>query len=485
VNRGSIQAIGAGKSPTLELLTLALPIVGMTVTRMLMGFIDFIMVSALGTDAQAAISPAAILVFTIACLGGGVAQSVQTFVSQADGRGEPHRAGGYAWQSFYVAGLCTLLVGLFALTTERWFATLAALGRHAPTVAALEVEYIRIAMWLVPAAIISSGLDGFFSGIRKPRTSLIAALLSVAANTLGNWLLIYGNLGFPRLEMTGAAIATVVGWWVRAGVLTVAMLRADCDRRYRTRGSYGFCWDSVRGLLYVGGPTSLQWIIDIGSWVVFMVLIMPPFGTPAMAATNTVMQLMHLSFMPAIGVGIALCSQVGFAIGQRSPEDAVRRTRVALRVTVGYMAGVGLLFLLARRPLIWIFNRDPVVIEVGALILVWAAIFQAFDAMGITYMNALRGAGDTRWAAAVTFLTCWGVFVGGGYAMSHLLPQYGINGPWGACTVYIIVLGLLLAWRWYRGHWRRMQLFREPPASVRELLPAVCTGPTGLPAASE
>ena len=121
------RTIPSRRSATVELLTLALPIIGMMVTRLAMTTIDVLMVARLGTDALAAISPAALFVFAVACVGMGVAHGVQTFVSQVDGRGEPRKAGAYAWQSFYIAGLCAVLTLPLAATTEVWFGWLAGL----------------------------------------------------------------------------------------------------------------------------------------------------------------------------------------------------------------------------------------------------------------------------------------------------------------------------------------------------------------------
>ncbi len=447
------------RGPTRELLHLALPIVGLTVSRMLMGFVDFVMVSWLGTDAQAAISPATLFVFAVGCAGMGVATAVQTFVSQAAGRGESHEAGGYAWQSLYIAVALTVVVGPAAIVADTWFAWLARLAGHPAQIIPLEVEYVRIALWSALIAVMTVGLEGFFNGIQRPRVALVAALVALAVNTLGNWLLIFGNLGFPRMGIAGAAVATVIGFGARTLVLVVAMLDPTIDQQYHTRRSLLFRWDKLKGLLGVGGPTAVQWILDLGSWVVFLGWIIPAFGLVAMAATNVGLQLLHLSFMPAIGIGIALCSQVGFAIGQGRPEEARLRTRVALGVTVGYMGVAGLLFLLARGPLIALFNADPTVIAAGSVVMIWAAIFQVFDAMGITYMNALRGAGDTRFPAVVMAVCCWGVFVGGGVVAARLVPSWGLSGPWGACTLYIVLVGVALWWRW-RGHaWQRIRLF--------------------------
>jgi MATE family multidrug resistance protein len=449
----------SGRSLSLELLVLALPIIAMTVSRMLMTFVDFVMVSALGTEAQAAISPASLFVFAVGCLGLGIAHGVQTFVSQADGRDEPEEAGPYAWQSLYIAGFFGLLTVPAVATTELWFGKLAALGSHSAQVTQLEIDYVRIALWAVAPSIICIGMNGFFMGIQKPWVGFFAIIASLAANVFGNWVLIFGHLGFPALGIAGAAYATVGAWWVRATVLLAAMFLPAFARRYNTRRSLRFSWHKLLNLIHVGAPTSVGWLVDIGSWMVFLMLIMPAFGTEAMAASNVGLQLMHLSFMPAVGIGIAVCSQVGYAIGAGRPDEAGLRTRVAFRLTGAYMGLVGLLFLLAREPLVRIFNHDPAVVSIGSFVLIWAAVFQVFDAMAITHMNALRGAGDTRWPAVAMGLACWTVFVVGGYSAAHLAPQWGINGPWAMCTIYIIIIGVALRWRWLGGKWREIRLF--------------------------
>ena len=161
--------------PTLvrELLVLALPIIGMTVTRLLMIFVDFVMVSQLGTEAQAAISPASLLVFAIAAVGAGVAQAIQTYVAQADGRGESRLAGGYAWQSLYLAAASIVVVFPLSVTTDAWFAWFVRVGQHTPAVAARRSTTLHC-LWFVPAAVVSYGLDGFYSGFADP-ISLAAA----------------------------------------------------------------------------------------------------------------------------------------------------------------------------------------------------------------------------------------------------------------------------------------------------------------------
>lgn len=454
----------------LPLLRLALPMIGMMVTRMLMGFVDFFMVSMLGTEAQAAISPATILVFTVACLGMGLATSVQTFVSQADGRRESHRAGGYAWQTYYVAIASLLLVVPLVATLPTWFGWIAALAHQPATVARLEVDYLHIALWSVPLAVACGGLEGFFNGAQRPRIALIAMIAGVIVNVFGNWLLIFGNLGFPAWGIGGAALATVVGWGIRAGIMTMALLSAEIDDRYHTRSAMAFDPVRLRGMLRVGGPTAIQWLVDIGAWVVFLQVIIPSYGTVAMAASNAAVQYMHLAFMPAIGIGMALCSQVGYVIGEGRPKEAYPRARAAMTMTGVYMTLIGLLLVIAGRPLMAVFSSDPQVLALGRVTLIWVATFQLFDAMCITYMNALRGAGDTRVPAITALLLSWLYFV----PLSHTLvfapgegwidglPQAGLGalGGWLALMSYAMLLGIAMLLRWRSGRWRAIRLSR-------------------------
>lgn len=175
---------------------------------------------------------------------------------------------------------------------------------------------------------------------------------------------------------------------------------------------------------------------------------------------------MHFSFMPAVGIGIALNSLVGHSIGEGKNALALLQTRACMVATGVYMGLIGLIFLLARYFLMEIISAgpgglpsDPIVVQIGAGILIWAAVFQIFDAAAITYMSALRGAGDTTIPAVFSVVNCWIVFVGGGWYLSRWFPEWGVHSLWMMCTLYIILYGLFLWWRWSYGPWRQIRLF--------------------------
>ena len=451
-----------------RLLVLATPIIATMVTRMLMGFVDFVMVSRLGTDATAAISPATILVFTVMCLGMGAATSVQTFAAQALGRRQPREGAAYAWQTVYMAVAFTVLCMPVMLLIEPMWNWIGA----APSVRDLQIDYCKVAFWSMGFSVLTFGLEGFFNGVQRPKVALAASVVALLFNAAANYCLIFGNFGFPALGIRGAGYATVIAWGVRSALLLVVFLSARFRREYGTHENWRLSLSKLGGIYRVGGPTAVTWLLDIGAWFVFLSVLMKGYGTAAMAASAIGLQYMHFSFMPAIGIGIALNSLVGHAIGERKPDLAVVRARVGMWVNGTYMGLVGLVFLAARFPLMNLMSVDPAtgtsdpeVVRLGARILIWAAVFQVFDAAAITYMNALRGAGDTKWPAMMVVLNCWFVFIGGGYLMSRLLPEWDVDGPWMMCTTYIILYGLALRWRFTRGAWRRIDLFGDRPAA--------------------
>jgi len=449
-----------------------MPIIGITVSRMVMGFIDFAMVSELGTAAQAAVSPATMYVFTFQCIGFGIGQAVQTFAAQADGRGERHMASAFTWQSIYVAVAMGLLVIPLIPASRELVEWIGVNAGHSAEVRALEIAYLEVGLWAIGPSAVCGGFMGFFNGVRRPRIGLITILISIAANIAGNYALIFGHWGFPAMGIRGAALATVGAWGIRAIALAAFYCSEPFHETYQTRTGFALSRVKLGRLLKIGLPSSLQMFVDISSWLIFLMVIMPVYGTAAMAASNISLQLMHLSFMPAVGMGFALCTLFGFSVGEKKLDEANAFVRTGLVLTMGYMGGIGLLFFFGRGFLVGLLSDDPEVIRVGSYLLIWAAIFQISDATAIVYSNALRGAGDTRWPACAVAMCCWGIFIGGGFLLSRLGPGLGPNGPWVMSVVYLTVLAVLLLARYRGGKWKEIELFAHTEDAEGSAAPA-------------
>jgi MATE family multidrug resistance protein len=191
------------------------------------------------------------------------------------------------------------------------------------------------------------------------------------------------------------------------------------------------------------------------------------------AATQIVMMLTSIAFMPAVGIGIAGTTLVGQSIGAGDRDWAARVGNATIRLSVAYMGVVGVAIAASGPWLIPLFvsSSDPNFAATVALAtsLVWiAAIYQAFDALHLGSSFCLRGAGDTRFPAIALLVLSWGLFVPLAHTLTFApgqgwidgLPQYGLGatGGWIAITAYISLLGITLLLRWRSGAWRRIQL---------------------------
>ena len=119
------------------------------------------------------------------------------------------------------------------------------------------------------------------------------------------------------------------------------------------------------------------------------------------------------------------------------------------------MVFIGLLFILFPGPLVTFFNDSPDVIRYGKQGLIYAALFQGFDALAVVFIGALRGAGDTRWTASAAFIGAWLFFLPLAYLLTFTLDM-GFWGAWLGATVYICMLGTACFYRFRQGVWKTM-----------------------------
>jgi multidrug resistance protein, MATE family len=457
-------AVGPGPGvPELEaegsdlrlLLKISGPIIVATISQTMMRFVDFAMVSGLGTEAQAAVGASGVTLFVLIGFWIGLMSCVNTFASQALGRNEPQECGAYVWQALYVA----IFAEISALPLWPLVPSLFAFFAHGVNVVPQETIYMQIGLPSVGFFAAEVALSGFFNGVHRPSVSMVSALVANLLNGVGDYVLIYGKWGFPQMGVAGASLATTISMGFRVVWLIVAMLWPYYAEQFATRRMWR--WDSKRmmNLLRVGFPAGVQFTMDILAWSVFMMWLVGRFGPKHLAASNIVWQFLHLSFMPALGIGIGLTAVVGKAIGQGRPDKARRRSRIAMGLCGTYMASCGLMFFLLRGWLVGLFNHDAEVMALGQQLMICGAIFQVFDAMALVYSSSLKGAGDTIWPAVALVISCWILLVGGGSLLARVAPQLGALGPWMAATSYVIVLGLILAGRWWRGQWQKIDIF--------------------------
>ncbi|MCH8242899.1 MAG: MATE family efflux transporter [Planctomycetes bacterium] len=442
-----------------NVIAMAVPVVITTSSRALMDVADYVMITNLdSTDAQAAMLPAQMIMWCYIVLGLGIVSLVNTFASQSMGRKQWHDCSAFAWQGIYVAAI----VGVIGVAARPLLPGIIDLFEHEESVRILELAYAKVSMFTVGPTLSAAALGWFFIGIHRPWVTMWSVIEANVVNVVVSLVLIFGWLGFEPMGIAGAAWGTLAGVVYRTLRLLLTMTTPAMDRQYGARQTWRPNWSKMKDLLRTGLPCGLHWISEVLAWTLFVsVLIGHKFGTAHLVATNTVWQFLRLSFMPSAGVGNALTALVGKSIGAGDPDRAIRETRIAAVITLVYMGGIGLIYAVFRRELIMLFNTDPEVVDIGASIMICAAVFQLFDALGITYVSALRGAGDTFIPSMMFIVGSWVIILGGGWTATRLFPQLQSLGPWIAASSFIVVTGVLLWYRWHSRKWMRIDLFRK------------------------
>lgn len=463
-----------------EVIALAAPASLSMLSNVVMQFVDGLMVSRIpvtGPAAFGAQTTAGITHFTCMSLMFGTLTVVNTFVAQNHGAGRPSQCSRYVWQGLYLALVYAALLAPLGVLAPHLFA----LAGHDMQVRPLEVTYFRYLVAGTGLFLAASVADRFFYGTGRPNVVLAVMVSANLLNVAGDYVLIYGKLGLPAMGLAGAALATVISAGAAAVVLWGLLLLGPVRRSYATRAQWRPRAKELRDILRVGWPAGVQQFVDVVGWAALIVLLVgqirtvggvadPLASTVHLTATAVATKYMHVSFMPAVGIHIAVTSLVGQYIGRNRRDLVWRRVAAALALAMLYMGACGLAFYLWRRPLTEVFvhqggglapdlaARLPDIVRIGGWVLICAAVFQVFDAVGIVFTGALRGAGDTIWpAAAQTALTVT-VLIGGGLAVLRWWPAGESLGVWIVGSVYIILYAGVMAGRFASSRWKRIDL---------------------------
>ena len=443
--------------PLVELLSLAAPTVAQMASYTCMGFIDTVILSRYGGPADVTPTTAAanggLFAFSIISLGMGVMFIVNALVSQAFGRGDDRLCGRFLWQGVWFAAGFGVAVQAIAPVAPRVFAW----AGHEPRLAGLEAAYVHVLLLSAGLKLASTAGEQFLLGVDRPVTVGVASFLAVAVNTVFARALILGRLGFAPHGVVGSAWAQNVGVTSELVMIAAFVALPKLRRRFGT-GDWRPRAAAMRELLRMGVPSGVQVTAEVLAWSAFAMWVMAPFGTGAMAANTYVFRYMSVSFMPAFGVSVAVTALVGRYIGRGQPAVAVARANLGFMVTAVYMVACGAGLFLFRRQLIGVFTTDPAVLRTGATLLVFAAVYQLFDASYIVYNGGLRGAGDTLVPALVLTTLCWAIVVGCGRLIAEGRPAWGPAGPWVAAMVYGGSLSVFICTRFARGRWRHAPL---------------------------
>jgi len=438
---------------------IGMPLVVSMLSSTVMTFTARIFLGHYSIEALAASVPASIVAFMFLSFFFGVAEYAGVFVAQYTGAGRPKEVGHALWQGLWFC----LPAWLFLASL--WFIArpLFELSGHPPAVVDLEIQYFRVLTVGGGAFVVGGCLSCFFSGRGITKPVMLISLLAMIINVPLDYCLINGIGPFPELGIVGAGIATVFGYCFPVICYAALIFTPENERLYQVVSGWRFDRELFARFIRFGLPGGVEFFLDIFA-VSFFVFMVGRYGEVELASTNAVFSIYNIAFLPTVGLHIAASVMVGQAMGDKNPDMAAYATKSVLHLAMAYMVFMGIFFIGFPVYLMNLFRGrggaaaafEPI-LNMGVVLMRYAAIFTIIDAVAIVYVGGLKGAGDTRFTMTTIGLASMCCIVVPLLTL-NAMDIRGIHGPWMCLLLYVIVLATTFMTRFRNGPWRKIRV---------------------------
>lgn len=424
----------AGRSAWIEELRatfiLAWPLVIAQLAQTALTATDVIMLGWLGSEHLAAGTLATTFIMPFMLGGFGIVGAVAPLVAQARGARDIRAVRRIVRQGLWVA---ILLATLMIPVLWQVAPIFALLGQDAGATVMAE-QYVHVAVWMLYPALGLVALRSLLSAFDATRVVLVVTLGGVLCNIIANYALIFGNFGLPRLELRGAALATVLTNFVMFGMMLTYVLRHRRFKRfYVLMRFWKPDWLRFREIFRVGMPIGLTVLAEVSLFTA-AAFLMGRLGTDEVAAHAIALQCSSMAFMVPLGIGIAATVRVGIAYGRSDPHGIHRAGWTAFALGIGFMSVSCTLFL-TMAPTIVSWFLDPRVPEnahalaLAASFLVISGVFQLVDGAQVVAAHSLRGLSDTKMPMLIAIFGYWAVGLPTAYVLGFVVGWRGV-GIW-------------------------------------------------------
>jgi len=449
--RGSHQDFTTG-SLNRAIVLLAVPMVLEMVLESLFAVVDVFWVGRLGADAVATVGLTESLLSLIFAVGFGLALSTTAMVARRIGEKDPSGAA--------VAGVQAIVIGLatsLVIGVPCWFYAphLLQIMGASPQIVATGSGYARIALGGSGAVLLLFLNNAIFRGAGDAAVAMRLLWVSNIINLILDPCLIFGWGPFPKLGVTGAALATFIGRSI--GVLyQVYRLLRGTERIRILAAQVRIDLAVLLRLLRVSLTGILQFAIADVSWI-GLVRIVSLFGSAALAGYTIAIRIVIFVILPSWGLSNAAATLVGQNLGAKQPERAEQSVWRTGLYNMIFLGTVGVLFVLFAEPIIRLFTNDPAVLPLAVSCLRILSYGNIAYAYGMVMLQAFNGAGDTVTPTIVNFFGFWLLEIPLAYALAVPL-HFRANGAYSSIVIAeaaIATAGILL---FRRGHWKRQRI---------------------------
>jgi len=438
------------------ILLLAWPVMIEQVLSMLVHVADSAMVGRLGAEAVTGVSLSFQPMMLASGLFGGIAMGNTVLVARSIGAGDRDSASNAARQSM-VLGVALAL----SMVIPAWF--------YAPNIIALMGAQgaafsrgVRYLQWIMPGApfmLPSFIIAGSLRGAGDTATPMVINAGANIVNVFLNWVFIWGNLGMPRMEEAGAALATSISRFLAFVAMAYVLTRPKSIIHIPWSGwkkTFGLEWDVVGRMLKIGFPAALERFVMSSAQLLYARTV-ASLGMVVYAAHAISLNAEQFSFMPSFGFSTAASTMVGQNLGAKQPHAARLSAWECWKMALVVMGTMGMMFALFPVGFMKIFTNDERVFPYAYTTLRIMAYLQIPESLGFVIGGALRGAGDTGTVLIVTLAGAWAIRVGLSFLLGDIFGM-GLLGAWIAMAGDWTVRAGLLLLRWRGGKWQKIRV---------------------------
>jgi putative MATE family efflux protein len=273
--------------------------------------------------------------------------------------------------------------------------------------------YVQILTLMIPFIFIKLVFVTALNATGDTKTPLYVKLVSIFLNVLLNYLLIFGNLGFPTLGVQGAAVATVIVNVLELLVYSFLYAKGKTPFKPMRR----FSKILLKRALNVGLPASYERSLTMASFMLFTAII-ADYGTEVMAGYQIGLRVEGIAFMPGIGFTIAAMALMGQGLGARKPEQSREDVLLVLKYATALMFSLSFFMIFTPEYIVQFFTNDTQTIEEASLYLKIVGLSQIPLAFNFVLSGALRGAGDSKRTLRINLTSLWFVRIIPAFALS-------------------------------------------------------------------
>jgi MATE family multidrug resistance protein len=443
-----------------ELLILAVPMIISTACDGIMTLTDRLFLARVGPEQMNAALGGGVTIQMIMFFFIGLTGYSTALVAQYFGAGEKPKATIAAFQAIIVTILAWPVILLLKPLTIHFFHFM----NIPQSQIGYQVEYLNILAWGGLFTMMRYTVGCYFSGIGKTKIVMVATIVAMVVNVILDYILVFGKFGFPAMSVRGAALATVIGAFCAMVILFVAYLNHTNRVDFAVMKSFHFNWPIMKKLLYYGSPAGLEMFLNFTAFAT-MVALFHSRGDVAATATTIMFNWDLVSFIPLLGIEIAVTSLTGRYMGAEKPELARRSAISAVKTGIFYSVVVLALFVFIPETLVRVFHPETPsgvfdeAVPIAVAMIRIASLYVLVEAVLVALVGALRGAGDTYFTMIASVSMHWS-FIPILYIALDVL-KLSVPFSWFLLVLFFLVFCTVLIYRFKSGKWMKLRVINS------------------------